>query len=169
MKKIPNFYYSNIAKHAQKKYLSKLPEFKDARFDTSKECADIFLDILRKNGVSEEDINKIIVVSNEHAKIFKDRLSYSEKDVEKESGHRTSGHVYAYHKLKEDSAEVMPYGFTYPLRFTPKRQKDFVKAAQIREAAETTLRLYAIAAKDVLGYKEEDVKKILIELHNKVS
>lgn len=169
MKRVPNFYFKNIAQHKQKKLLSRLPEFKDLRYDISKECADIFCAILMENEASEDQVKEIIEKANEEAKKFSDRLSYSEKDVEKESGKRTSGRIYAYHQLKEDSRELMPYGFTYPLKFTPKRQKDFVQASQIREAAETTLRMYAIAAGNVMRYGQEDISKILKEVYKRVS
>ena len=62
----------------------------------------------------------------------------------------------------------MPYGFTYPLKESPKRQKDFVKAGQQREGAEVTLRMYAIGANNILGYEQEDIKKILVRLHEKL-
>ncbi len=168
MKNVPSFYFKNIAQHKQKQFFGKIPEFKDARYDAAREVSDLFVEILNENGVSEEDRQKVVVESNEYAKKFKDRLSYSEKDVLKESGKRTSGQLYAYHQLKEDSRELMPYGFTYPLKETPRRQKDFAKASQIREGAEVTLRMYAIGAKSVLGYTEEDIKKVLIEIHRRL-
>lgn len=168
MKNVPSYYFKNIAKHKQKQFFGKIPEFKDARYEASRQVSDLFIEILKENGVSEEDCQRVIVESNEYAKKFKDRLSYSEKDVEKESGKRTSGTLYAYHKLKEDSKELMPYGFTYPLKESPKRQKDFVKAGQQREGAEVTLRMYAIGANIILGYTEEDIKKILVRIHEKL-
>lgn len=168
MKNVPSYYFKNIAKHKQKQFFGKIPEFKDARYEASRQVSDLFVEILKENGVSEEDCQKVIVESNEYAKKFKDRLSYSEKDVEKESGKRTSGTLYAYHKLKEDSKELMPYGFTYPLKESPKRQKDFVKAGQQREGAEVTLRMYAIGANNILGYEQEDIKKILVRIHEKL-
>ena len=100
MKNVPSYYFKNIAKHKQKQFFGKIPEFKDARYEASRQVSDLFTEILKENGVSEEDCQKVIVESNEYAKKFKDRLSYSEKTLRRSPASALAEHFTLITSLK---------------------------------------------------------------------
>jgi hypothetical protein len=146
-KTMPGIYRARAAQAAQKRYLhSREPETKKVerkREATAEVVAMCILVALNRTfGLGESRLQRVADQAGALSKQF-------------DLNNRGVGWAAAKKKLNEDVADVFVGDFVLPVVTAPKKRKDWAHLSEQRDAADTVVKLYIKAARDVLGFGKD--------------
>ncbi len=153
----PNYYRKNFVKGIEKRREKATTDETGAREEMALKIEKIILASLERKGINGEERKRIWLTSHEEAVRFQMRKNFCEGTIQQITGKKKTGTQYARERLREETAELLPDFFCVPEPM-PKKQRDILIYRNKKDAADMTMRLYAIACKEVLGYETEDIK-----------
>lgn len=115
---------------------------------------------LKLDGFLESEVDELRRVRLRLEREHENRKAFSEKTVATLTGKRKPGQQYAKDVLIQQTVEILPNGFVLPAgpEGLPKKRDDLIRFYARREAAETALRLVALALKEYAGYSEKQMQ-----------
>lgn len=146
-KKIPAYFRAKAAQNAQRRYLreresetKKTEKRREATGDVVAMCCLCALN--HDFGLGEARLHRVA----DRAGAVADQFDLNKKGV---------GWVKAKKKLEEDIAEVFTGDFVLPVIITPKKQRDWVALANQRDVADTVVKFYIKALREVMGFGKD--------------
>lgn len=145
--KMPSFYRASAAQQAQKRYLrSREPETKKIekkREATADVVAMCILVALNKDfGLGEGRLQRVA----DRAGAVAEQFDLNKKGV---------GWAKAKQKLDEDISDVFIGDSVLPVIIVPKKQRDWARLSEQRDVADTVVKFYIKALREVMGFGKE--------------
>lgn len=152
---MPAYYRNNIARQAQRRYMrdgkTEAQRIDDCREQTANVlCLCIMAALYDKYGISEKRLQRVVDDANQFAELFS-------------SAKRIQGEKQAKALLDNEVSGYLPEDFVLPTLKAPRKDREWVRLHEQRDAAATAFKIYARAMHHALGFGAERIAVIAAE------
>lgn len=152
---MPAYYRNNIARQAQRRYMrdgkTEAQRIDDCREQTANVlCLCIMAALYDRYGISEKRLQRVVDSANQFAELFG-------------SAKRIQGDKRAKAMLDNEVCGYMTGDFLLPALKTPRKDREWVRLHEQRDAAATVFKIYAKAMHQALGFGAERIGVIAAE------